>query len=120
MEKINEVGEYIKGYPPAQQELLELLRETIIKNAPEAKEVISYQMPAYQQNGILAYFAGHKNHIGFYPGVAAIEAFKPRLTKYKLSKGTVQFPLDQPLPVEWIADMVAFKVLEKSQKARKR
>lgn len=120
MEKINEVGEYIMGFPLVQRELLSLLRETIIRNAPEAMEVISYQMPAYKQNGILVHFAGHKNHIGFYPGVSAIETFKPRLTKYRLSKGTVQFPLDEPLPVELIADIVTFKVLEKSQKVKKR
>jgi uncharacterized protein YdhG (YjbR/CyaY superfamily) len=120
MEKISSVDEYLKGFPPEVREKLGLLRETIQKYAPEAKEVISYQMPAYKQNGILVCFAGHKNHIGFYPGVAAIELFKSRMTFYKLSKGTIQFPLDQPLPLDLIADIVTFKVLEKSQKVKKR
>lgn len=120
MEKIGTVEAYIKSFPPAISELLGLLRETIKKNAPDAIEVISYQMPAFRQNGILVYFACHKNHIGFYPGVSAIELFKPRLKKYKLSKGTIQFPLDEPLPLELIADIVTFKVLEKTQKVKKR
>lgn len=120
MEKLSSIDEYIAGFPAEVREMLGLLRETVQKNAPEAKEVISYQMPAYKQNGILVYFAAHKNHIGFYPGIAAIELFKSRLTQYKLSKGTIQFPLEQPLPLDLIADIVAFKVLEKSQKVKKR
>jgi uncharacterized protein YdhG (YjbR/CyaY superfamily) len=108
---------YIAGFPSATKELLELLRETIKKAAPEAMEVISYQMPAYKFHGMLVYFAGYKNHIGFYPTGSGIVNFKNELTAYKTSKGTVQFPLDQPLPLELITDMVKFKVAENLEKA---
>lgn len=114
---------YIAQFSPSTKELLEQLRHTIKNAAPEAEEVISYQMPAYKFHGILVYFAGYKNHIGFYPTGNGIENFKNELTPYKYSKGTVQFPLDQPLPLELIAEIVKFRViqnLEKIKENRKR
>ena len=92
------VDAYIAGFPKDTQTLLEQLRTAIMKAAPDAEEVISYQMPAYKYFGMLVYFAGYKNHIGFYPGAAGIETFKKELSIYKGAKGSVQFPLDKPLP----------------------
>lgn len=103
---------YIAGFPEKVKERLLELREIIRKAAPEAKEVISYQMPAYKFHGMLAYFAGYKKHIGFYPTGSGIENFKQKLTAYKTSKGTVQFPLDQPLPAELITEIVKFRIAE--------
>lgn len=103
---------YIAYFPAETQELLHQLRETIKKAAPAAEEVISYQMPAYKLNGVLVYFAGYKNHIGFYPAGSGIESFKHKLSGYKTSKGTVQFPLDQPLPIDLISEIVRYRVSE--------
>lgn len=111
---------YIAGFPPKTQELLSQLRETIKKAAPEAQEVISYQMPAYKFHGMLAYFAGYKNHIGFYPTGSGIENFKSVLTAYKTSKGTVQFPIDQPLPLQLITEIVKFRVAENLEKVKEK
>lgn len=108
---------YIAGFPAETQEMLNQLRETIRKVAPEAEEVISYQMPAYKYHGMLAYFAGYKNHIGFYPTGSGIESFKPKLSAFKTSKGTIQFPIDQPLPLELITEIVQFRVAENLEKA---
>ncbi|MFY9150825.1 MAG: DUF1801 domain-containing protein [Prolixibacteraceae bacterium] len=114
---------YIAGFPAETQEILNQLRETIRKVAPEAEEMISYQMPAYKYHGMLAYFAGYKNHIGFYPTGSGIESFKHKLSVFKTSKGTVKFPIDQPLPLELITEIVQFRVaenLEKMQAKRKK
>jgi uncharacterized protein YdhG (YjbR/CyaY superfamily) len=88
------------------------IRQAIKEVAPNAQKTISYQMPAFKQNGILVWFAAHKNHIGFYPRVSAIEAFKDKLASYEVSKGTVQFPLDEPIPFGLIKEMVQFRVKE--------
>ena len=112
-----DVDAYIAGFPKDTQTLLEQLRTAIMKAAPDAEEVISYQMPAYKYFGMLVYFAGYKNHIGFYPGAAGIEAFKKELSIFKGAKGSVQFPLDKPLPIQLIAKIVAFKVKENLERA---
>ena len=112
----NEIDLYIAGFPESAREKLEILRETIRNNAPGAQEVISYQMPAFKLNGILVYYAALKNHIGFYPTGSGIEAFKHHLSEYKWSKGTIQFPLDQPLPLEFIAEVVRYRVGENLSK----
>ncbi|HEU5363984.1 MAG TPA: DUF1801 domain-containing protein [Hanamia sp.] len=119
MENVNfkTVEEYISGFPENVKILLQQMRETIIKAAPKAQEVISYQMPAYKYLGILVYFAGYKNHIGFYPTASGIEAFKNELSKYKGGKGSVQFPLDKPLPLALISKIVKFKLKENMRKA---
>lgn len=112
-----DVDAYIAGFPKETQTLLEQLRATIMKAAPDAEEVISYQMPAYRYNGMLVYFAGYKNHVGFYPGAAGIEAFKKELSVFKGAKGSVQFPLDKPLPIQLVARIVAFRVKENLKRA---
>lgn len=105
-----EIDQYIETFPSNVQVVLKQLREIIRNAAPEAEEVISYKMPAYKQNGMLVYFAGYKNHIGFYPTGTGIEAFKEEFTPYKWSKGAVQFPIDKPLPVELITRIVQFRI----------
>ncbi len=111
------VDEYVSGFPAETQGLLEQLRSVIIHAAPQAEEVISYAMPAYRLGGMLVYFAGYAKHIGFYPGAGGIAAFKKELSVYKGAKGSVQFPLDQPLPIELIARIVRFRVDENLERA---
>jgi len=113
MKKPTSVDEYISSYPKETQKLLEQIRATIKGVAPDAEEVISYMMPGYKLNGMLVWFAGFKNHIGFYPrGSSAIEAFKKELTGYKTSKGAIQFPKDKPMPIALIKKMVKYRVKE--------
>lgn len=104
------VDEYIAMFPNDIQEILKKLRKTIKKAAPDAEEVISYRMPAYKYHGILVYFAAYKNHIGFYPTSSGIETFKKELSAFKGSKGTVQFPIDETLPLKLISKIVEFRV----------
>src|SRR5450755_3561783 len=98
-----DVDTYIAGFPKDTQKLLEQLRAAIIKAAPGAEEVISYNMPAYKQNGMLAFFAAYEKHIGFYPTGSGIIAFKKEIAIYKNSKGAVQFPIGKPLPLSFIS-----------------
>ncbi len=106
------VDEYISLFPPEIRAGLELLRKTIRKAAPEAKEVISYHMPAYKLKSVLVYFAATKDHYGFYPTSSPVIAFKEELKHYDTSKGTIRFPLNKPIPVKLIRDIVKFRVLE--------
>ena len=106
------VDEYISRFPDNVQELLKEISAIIKAAAPEAEEVISYQMPAYKFHGMLIYFAAFKNHIGLYPRVSGIEKFKEELSVYKGAKGSVQFPLNKPLPLDLIARIVKFRVTE--------
>lgn len=106
------VDEYISLFPKQAREIMQKLRATILKVAPGANEKISYKMPAYEFKGPLVYFAAYKNHIGFYPAGSGIEEFKERLADYKTSKGTIQFPLDKPVPWDLIIDIVKFRVGE--------
>ena len=106
------MDDYIAGFPEDIQILLEDLRNTIRKAAPDAEEVLSYAMPAYKYHGMLLYFAAYKNHIGFYATPTGHAAFKKELSVYKEGKGSVQFPLDQPLPLDLIARIVKFRVKE--------
>ncbi len=112
------IDEYIAQFPPEVQEILQALRKAIKESAPGAEEKISYGMPAFALNGILVYFAAYKNHIGFYPTAVGIEAFKAELSEYRLSKGTVQFPLDKPLPFELIDRIVKYRVAGNLKKDR--
>ena len=107
-----EVTDYIANYPIAVQEVLEELRTTIKKAAPEAEELISYKMPAYKYYGVLVYFAAYKNHIGFYATPTGHKEFESDLAPYKQGKGSVQFPLNQPLPWPLITKIVKFRVKE--------
>jgi len=110
--KCRSVDEFLSYYPEEVQEKLESLRSTIKKAAPKAIETISYNIPAYKQTKVLVYFAAYKNHIGFYPTSSGIREFINQLSKYKVSKGAVQFPIDQPLPLGLIAKIVRFRVKE--------
>ena len=115
MQKPANIDEYISTFPEATQHIMDEIRKTIQKAAPEAKEVISYSMPAYKMNKVLVYFAGYKNHIGFYPCPSALEEFKKDISIYKNSKGAVQFPLDKPIPLDLITKMVKFRLEEDKQ-----
>lgn len=115
------VDEYISGQSSDVQEKLESIRNVIFEAAPDAKEKISYGMPAYDFNGILVYFAAFKNHIGFYPASNGIEYFKDKIKKYKTSKGTIQFPLNKPIPLDLVKEIVQFRLSENiSKKIKKR
>ena len=113
----NSIDEYIATFPEDIQKILEELRQTIKASAPEASEKISYQMPTFFLKGNLVHFAAHPHHIGFYPTPSGIEAFQQELSVYKSSKGAVQFPIDQPLPLELIARIVKFRVGENLKNA---
>ena len=110
--EIKTIDEYIAAFPKNVQRILEEIRQAIKESAPEAEETISYQIPAFKQNGILVWFAAFKDHIGFYPRVSAIEEFKERLSAYRISKGTVRFPIDKRIPFDLIKEMVQFRVKE--------
>lgn len=114
------IDDYIAAYPKNVQKLLKQMRSIIKKAAPQAAETISYGIPTFTLNGNLVHYAGYKNHIGFYPAPSAIEAFKNELSVYAGAKGSVQFPLDKPLPVELIREIVAFRIAENMQKASKK
>lgn len=116
---MNSIDEYIKTFPADVQKLMEQIRVTIKENAPEAEEGIGYGMPAFKTHGKpLVYFAGFKNHIGFYATPTGHAEFATELSKYKQGKGSVQFPLDQPIPYELIARIVEFRVIENQEKAK--
>jgi uncharacterized protein YdhG (YjbR/CyaY superfamily) len=117
---MDEIDNYISAFPPEVQEILKQIRALIKKTAPEAKESIAYGMPAYKTNGKpLVYFAGYKKHIGFYATPTGHEKFADELSKYKQGKGSVQFPLDKPIPYGLIGRIVAFRKKENSQQVRK-
>ena len=107
------VDSYIKSFPEKVQSLLNQVRSVIRENAPDAEESIAYRMPAYKIRGKpLVYFAGFSNHIGFYATPTGHAEFSKELSKYKQGKGSVQFPLDKPLPLELIGRIVRFRVQE--------
>ncbi len=106
------IDEYIATFPKNVQSILEELRQAIRESAPKAEEAISYQMPTFKLNGNLVYFAAHKNHIGFYPTSSAVEAFKKELPDYEVSKGTVKFSMNKPIPFNLVKKMVKYRVKE--------
>lgn len=112
------VDDYIALQKPEVQPLLEKIRQTIKTAAPSAQEVISYAMPAYKQNGMLVYFAAFKNHIGFYALPTGHEKFKNKLAEYKQGKGSVQFPINEPIPLDLIAKIVKFRIEENLNKGK--
>lgn len=108
-----EVDDYIAAFPPKVQALLQKVRSTIRKAAPKASERISYSVPAFVLNGkVLVWYAAFKSHIGFYPKAAAIAVFEKELSRYKFAKGSVQFPFNEPLPLDLIGRMVDFRIAE--------
>ncbi|MDD3172541.1 MAG: DUF1801 domain-containing protein [Herbinix sp.] len=106
----NTIDEYIGEFNPEVQEILKNIRKVIHEAAPEATEKISYQMPTFYLYGNLVHFAAFKNHIGFYPAPDGITAFQEELSKYKGGKGSVQFPIGQPIPYELISAIVKYRV----------
>ncbi len=112
-----DVDDYLSTQTPSTRKMLETLRQVIRSAAPAAEELISYQMPAYKLDGQLVFFAGYKNHIGFYPTGSGIKNFQKELAAYKGSKGAVQFPLDKPLPLALIKKIVKFRVQENMERA---
>ena len=116
MTKPKDIDDYIKDFPPEMQLLLEQMRKTIKNLVPQAEEVISYGMPAFKMNGMIAWFGGFKNHIGFYPAPMSVEVFREELSVYKQGRGSVQFPLDKPLPLDLIIRIVMFRISENQQK----
>lgn len=113
------IDAYIAGFPPEVQVLLQQIRTTIQALAPEAREAMKYAIPTFTLGSNLVHFAAYKNHIGLYPAPRALEAFKDELAGYKGSKGAVQFPLDQPLPMDLIARIVQYRIAEMAIKAPK-
>jgi len=114
------IDEYIESFPEEVQKILQEIRATIKAAAPEAKEKISYQMPTFDLKGNLVHFAAFKHHIGFYPAPTGIEAFKVELSVYKTAKGSVQFPIDKPMPLELITRIVHFRVAENLKNSEKK
>lgn len=113
------IDEFISGFPPETIARLEKIRQIIRKAAPKATECINYGIPTFQLNGNLVHFSGYKNHIGFYPGSKVIASFKKEISMYKNAKGSVQFPLDKPMPTKLIKEMVIFAVKEHLKKTKK-
>jgi uncharacterized protein YdhG (YjbR/CyaY superfamily) len=115
------IDEYIADFPEDIQSLLNQVRSTVKQAAPDAEESIGYGMPAYKTHGKpLVYFAAFKNHIGFYATPTGHAEFAKELSKYKQGKGSVQFPIDQPMPLKLIAQIVEFRVIENQEKAKKK
>ncbi len=112
MKNFETIDEYIASFPKNVQILLQQLRQAIREAAPEAQEAISYRMPAFKLHGNLVWFAAFKDHVGFYPKASGIEAFREKLSAYDVSKGTVRFPMDKPIPLDLVAEIVRFRVKE--------
>ena len=118
-----DIDGYIAGFPEDIQKILEKIRTTIRKAAPDAEETIKYQMPTFTLHGNLVHFAAYKKHIGFYPVPRGIEEFKKALSAYGGAKSTVRFPLDKPIPFGLISKIVKFRVkknLERAEGKRKK
>jgi len=118
--KFKTVEEYFSALPPGIKTKLEEIRKTIAKTAPGAEEVISYNMPAFKLNGMLVWYAAFKEHIGFYPRPSGIEVFKKELSAYKMAKGSVQFPIDEPLPLSLVKKIVKYRVKENQEEAKRK
>ena len=116
--QVNDIDQYIAGFSLEIQAILQEIRATIKKAAPEAQEAISYQMPTFKLNGNLIHFAAFKNHIGVYPAPTGIEQFRKELSAYKGGKGSVQFPFSQPIPYDLISKIVKYRVQENLEKTR--
>lgn len=114
------IDAFIKEFPKDVQKLLSQVRTTIRDAAPDAEETISYAIPTFKLKGNLVHFAAYKNHIGFYPGSTGITAFKKELSDYQSAKGSVQFPLDKPLPLDLISKIVRYRVQENLEKSKKK
>jgi uncharacterized protein YdhG (YjbR/CyaY superfamily) len=116
--KFKTVDEYLSAFPASTKSVLRKMRTTIKEVVPHAEEVISYNMPAFKQNGILVWYAAYKEHIGFYPTPAPIKTFAQELRGYKTSKGAIQFPIDKPIPTSLVKKIVRFRAKQNSEKAK--
>ncbi len=116
----NTIDEYISTFSEDVQKKLKQIRETIHKAAPEAKEVISYQMPTFRLNGILVHFAAFSSHISFFPTPSPIVAFEKELEPYETSKGTIKFPMNEPIPFDLITKIVKFRVKQNQNKIKEK
>ncbi len=110
------IDEYVRGFAPKMRNILQELRATIRAAAPGAEETMNYAIPTFKLYGNLVHFAAFENHVGFYPTPSGITAFRKELAKYKSSKGSVQFPLDQPMPLQLVSRIVKFRVAEQLKK----
>ena len=119
-QKPQDIDGYISQFPADVQAILEKVRETIRQAAPEAKETISYRMPAFKQHGMLVYFAAWKQHIGLYPPVSGDKALEKAVARYAGPKGNLQFPLDEPIPFDLIERVVKLRVKQDTEKAAAR
>ena len=118
-----DIDAYIAGLPQGVQKIHKKVRQTITKAAPDAQETISYQIPTFTQHGVLVHFAGYKNHIGLYPAPRGVEKFKDELSAYEGGKGTVRFPLDEPIPFDLITRIVKLRLknnLERAEAKKKK
>ncbi len=118
MKNVSSIEEYISTFPKNIQVILEKMRQTIQKAAPDAKEAIAYGIPTFKLYGNLVHFGGYKNHIGFYPAPSGIEEFKKELAIYQTGKGTIAFPLDKPIPYDLVAKIVKFRVKKNLEKKK--
>jgi uncharacterized protein YdhG (YjbR/CyaY superfamily) len=116
---VRTIDDYIAQFPCDIQEKLHKLRQTIRESAPQAREAISYRIPTFKLNGNLVHFAAFRDHISFFPTSSGVDSFKGELSGYKTSKGTIQFPLDKPIPIDLVRKIVKFRVRENLGKARR-
>lgn len=116
----NEIDAYIANFPKHVQDILRAIRALVREVAPDAQEKINYGIPTFTLNGNLVHYAGFKTHIGFYPTPSGIEKFKKELSKYEGAKGSVKFPLDQPIPYDLIRKITEFRVKEQQARAKKK
>ena len=112
------VEEYFSAFPASTKKVLMKMRETIRQAAPQAEELISYNMPAFKLHGVLVYYAAYKSHIGFYPTASPMKAFKEELADYETSKGAIQFPIEKAIPTNLVKKIVKFRINENLEKAR--
>jgi uncharacterized protein YdhG (YjbR/CyaY superfamily) len=115
--KFKTVDQYLSVFPENIKSKLQELRSTIKKTAPQAEELISYNMPAFKLHGMLVYYAAYKEHIGFYPTPSPIEAFKKELAGYEVAKGSIKFPIDKPVPLKLVIKIVKYKMKENLEAA---
>lgn len=115
-----DIDEYISGFPSETREVLTKIRTVIRASAPEVEETISYHMPTFKFHGILVHFAAYKTHIGFYPTPSGIERYKKELSGYELSKGTVRFEFDKPIPYDLIQKITAFRARENLERMKRK
>jgi uncharacterized protein YdhG (YjbR/CyaY superfamily) len=118
--KFKTVDEYFSAFPPKTRNILKGLRKTIREVAPQAEELISYNMPAFKLHGMLVYYAAYDRHIGFYPTSSPMKVFKDELSDYKISKGAIQFPIEKTIPVALVKKIVKFRVNENLEKEAKK